>query len=60
MNVLQTQQIHVISMQIALTQIALTLAHAKMVGQGTALLALVSDLRCAFLASDLHTLFLYF
>ena len=54
----------VMSMQIALTQIALTLAHAKMVGQGTALLALVpvpvSDLRCAILASDLLSLFLYF
>ena len=44
MNVLRMTQIPVISMQIALIQIALTLAHAKMVGQGTALLALVSDL----------------
>ena len=44
MNVLQTQQMPVISMQTALTHIAHTHALAKMVGQGTALLALVSDL----------------
>ena len=44
-------------MQIALTQIALTLAHAKMAGQEMALIALVSDIGCASLVSDFHALF---
>ena len=54
MNVLQIQRMRVMSMQIAMMMMVLTLVHAKMVGRVMAFIALV----CASLASYLIFMFL--